>query len=580
MRPSCVWLLSCFGLTQCHRADRAARDAAPPRAVVDAAARDAAEPGPSAVFIPPELRDGGATRDDVGAPVDDLVTSLEDVPATDAPRLDELPLVSTLNQPMRVIWPAVNRWNDRMEREYSEFVLRLGQAVAQHRCGRLDVCLRNREYNTLYDAAADGRLALDVDCGDLPYILRAYFAFKRRLPFGFVAYVSGRGSDPRYMLNVRPFQWRTWQQFDTPRRMLRDMVSYVHTGIYRIPGEVETGDMYPPLITRHAIVPGTTYYDPNGHVLVVVEVRNDGTVFLMDGHPDGSLTYKRFGEAFALGPRILEGGFKNFRPLTWDGTTLRRATNVEIPDYGGATQWSQAAWQVGLDGGVRLPDGGVGPRTYHQWVRDALATAGSVRDPVRDFREEIQGLCRDIHDRADAVDMGLAAGQHRLPHPSSLPWNIYGTMGDWETYSTPSRDARLKAALREMYNGVAAIPQGSPLIPQLRTAWAEETARPECATHYVNSAGATVTLSFTQVIDRMYAISFDPYHCPELRWGAPAGSPERATCPDGADKVSWYNREQRLRNQIDRYYGVPTPVESGVAAGPEVDPRTLLGITR
>ena len=40
-----------------------------------------------------------------------------------------------------------------MEREYSEFVLRLGQAVAQHRCGRLDVCLRSREFNTLYDAA-------------------------------------------------------------------------------------------------------------------------------------------------------------------------------------------------------------------------------------------------------------------------------------------------------------------------------------------------------------------------------------------------------------------------------------------
>jgi hypothetical protein len=71
-------------------------------------------------------------------------------------------------------------------------------------------------------------------------------------------------------------------------------------------------------------------------------------------------------------------------------------------------------------------------------------------------------------------------------------------------------------------------------------------------------------------------MSFDPYHCPELRWGAPAGSPERASCPDGAGKLKWYADEQRLRNRIDREYGAPTPLESGPTEVPDVDPRTIL----
>ena len=58
--------------------------------------------------------------------------------------------------------------------------------------------------------------------------------------------------------------------------------------------------------------------------------------------------------------------------------------------------------------------------------------------------------CDDLHYRADAVDLAMAAGINRRPEPDRLPPNIYGTEGDWETYSTPSRDARLKTAFKEL----------------------------------------------------------------------------------------------------------------------------------
>ena len=52
-------------------------------------------------------------------------------------------------------------------------------------------------------------------------------------------------------------------------------------------------------------------------------------------------------------------------------------------------------------------------------------------------------------------------------------------------------------------------------------------------------------LTFDDLMHRLFAISFDPYHCIELRWGA-QGS-ERESCPDSTPKVKWYMAEQRLR---------------------------------
>ena len=44
---------------------------------------------------------------------------------------------------------------------------------------------------------------------------------------------------------------------------------------------------------------------------------------------------------------------------------------------------------------------------------------------------------------------------HLRPQPDRLPDNIYGTSGDWEVYSTPSRDARLRTAFKELRDEVA-----------------------------------------------------------------------------------------------------------------------------
>ncbi|HPX42147.1 MAG TPA: hypothetical protein PLF51_17055, partial [Candidatus Hydrogenedentes bacterium] len=48
----------------------------------------------------------------------------------------------------------------------------------------------------------------------------------------------------------------------------------------------------------------------------------------------------------------------------------------------------------------------------------------------------------------------------------------------------------------------------------------------ETVFHYTNSAGQPVRLSLLDVERRLYDLSFDPNHPPELRWGAAPGSAE------------------------------------------------------
>ncbi len=66
-------------------------------------------------------------------------------------------------------------------------------------------------------------------------------------------------------------------------------------------------------------------------------------------------------------------------------------------------------------------------------------------------------------------------------------------------------------------------------------------------------------MNFDDMAQRLFALSFDPYNCVELRWGD-AASP---ACPDGAAKRRWYAAEAPMRAGIGRDEG------GGENAGPQ-----------
>jgi hypothetical protein len=461
-----------------------------------------------------------------------------------------------------------DRWSAADERGYGEFVTALGDSG----CRTVDACLKSaaNPFRAADPAGADFR----ADCADLPYFLRFYYAWKRGLPFSYVSDVSprGRARDIRYSARGNMVERRR----DVPSgadglSVLARLQDEISSATYRIDPELEGQDFYSPALDRSGIRPGTVIYDPNGHLAVVFRVEPDGRIRYIDAHPDNSLTRGTYDLRFVRAAPGMGAGFKNWRPLRLEGARLEggvfvggrlvAAPNRAIPDfaltqYYGTGARPEGSWRNGsfLLAGRRLD--------YYDYVRAALGGGSLHFDPVREIADMVDSNCADLSYRAEAVDIALAAGLQHRPQPERLPPNIYGTDGDWETYSTPSRDARLKTAFRNLRGTAERFLElwrtrdpslsyrGANLAADLLAAYDGAAAR--CRISYRRSDGGVVAFGYEEARTRLFRLSFDPHHCVERRWGAEGI--ELASCRDGALKRAWYEAQQRLRNQIDRTY--------------------------
>jgi hypothetical protein len=481
-------------------------------------------------------------------------------------------------------WRATRDWTDADEDAYSEWVGTVGRGRAAGLC-RVDAraqrislwsCLATPEVNPLYDDR-DLETYFRSDCGDTPYVLRAYYAYKNALPFSYVAGVTGAEGS----LNNGVEYTRDWRDYESFADLVEQMTTYhVHAEMFRMPVTVENDDSYPVRVTRDAIRPGAVFYDRRGHVLVVFAVDDDGTVRFFDGHPDNSLTVSSFGEQWPQGSRDTGGGFRAFRPQRFDlgSGQFSRARNADLPDYSAEEQFQSSYVVAGRTVG------------YHEWVRLTLCTSG-CNDVVGRFREGLATICNDVRARVESVDAAVQAGMSARPHPNALPPNIYdasGVWADWEVYSSPGRDVRLRQGFRSLHDfvaeSVASARAGGTMYTFDGTAdelveaylelWQGALSDPSCRVEYATSAGGRVALTLADVEARLFDLSFDPYHCPELRWGAVGA--ERATCPDDAVKLRWYDDEARLRNIVDRGDWTTTPLDLGPEEPPDVGVGALL----
>jgi hypothetical protein len=467
-------------------------------------------------------------------------------------------------------------WTEQDERAYEEFVRRIGESD----CRTVHDCLTDAKSNPLYRASNPPGMRFTADCADLPYLLRAYFAWKNGLPFSYSAGVTP-------VRDAGDIRYNDWGNRISRRR---DLTGPVIDARREIPGMLEAvtsahfryapayagsllPDHYPVRITRESVKAGTILYDPYGHLAVVYKVSPEGRVHFIDAHPGNALTRGVFGKAHKRYVPAVGGGFKRWRPQRLVGATLQAdgsyqggtivlAPDRELEDWSdeqfyGTEDKRPKDWEAGrfVHAGETLD--------YYQFVRKRLARGTFRYDPVDETRSMVRTLCEDLKYRVHAVDAAIAADMHLRPQPDRLPDNIYGTSGDWEVYSTPSRDARLRTAFKELRDEVARFLElaasnssqlayaGADLRRDLLHAYNNEASA--CLLSYTRSDGSRKQLTFVDVTRRLPLLSFDPYHCPERRWGA-SDRDELATCSDGTNKTSWYEAEQRLRNQLDRTY--------------------------
>lgn len=507
-------------------------------------------------------------------------------------------------------------WTERHERQFGEFVASLGQAVEKRNCGKVDSCLKS--VANPYINSDPAGLKYYSDCADLPYYLRSYFAWKNGLPMSIVSEVKARetsglfNKDVRYNSagNIVAKRYDVLAKsnfmktsFPNALEILNETIpSLTYSATYRMPGnDAELfSDFYPAKLDRTGIRPGTVIYDPNGHVAIVYKVTDDGRVFYIDAHPDNSLTMGMFTPKFVRSNPGQGAGFKNFRPLTVVGATqdsngvyvggkIVGTPNSQLPGYSteqfyGTQPDPGGVWNKGK---FIINEQSV---NFYEYTRMKLSTGDMRIDPLVDIAQLTEDICVSLKDRVAAVDESRTKGIYLKPHPAKLPLNIYGTDGEWESYSTPSRDARLKVSfidlLAQTKNNIERYNKRDPginyaggnLAADLLAVYSQKAQ--ECQFSYTTTNGKTVTMNLEAGRQRLFNMSFDPYHCVEKRWGARL--PEELNgCTDDANKNAWYEAERWLRYQSERRYDArmdyslsdltgPKP-GAGIEAPPDID---------
>ena len=502
------------------------------------------------------------------------------------------------------VWPVAADWTRVTENLYSAWIEKLFDAPLDEQPSwkAMHEVLRDKSRNVLFNHLGlredeKGQI-VQPDCADVPYFLRAYFAFKMGLPFGYSKCTRGDGGQAPKC----PQWWNTQNEEPPPAPpqprmpaqsaglfgMFNDpaappvmklppkppglvpgfvyylrttIANAVHSGNGRTAADDDNTDYYPVPLSEDTLRPGTIYADPYGHVLVLVKrvaQTGDGAgVFLaVDGQPDGTVARKRFWRGnflFAQNPALGSPGFKRFRPIVREKNgTLGRLTNDEIaksPDYGDFS----------------LDQSKLAVEDFYDRMDDVMSPA--PLDSVRALKEVVTSLEEQVNTRVASVENGRkyqvgGGGDVAMPDGAS----IFETTGAWEDFATPSRDLRLLIAIdvvRSFPERVArrperyAMPQDKSVADvkaELETMLTSELAERKFS--YTRSDGSQWTLALKEVLDRMAGLemAYNLNDCVELRWGAAENSEEAVTCKRRAPSAqrqkmseyrAWFSERRR-----------------------------------
>jgi hypothetical protein len=451
------------------------------------------------------------------------------------------------------LWPTRNTWTHAFENVYSAWIEALFDAPEseQPSWAALHEVLRDPKRNFLYDhlgAKEDSSKTAPVirpDCADLPYFLRAYFAWKMRLPFGLAecsrggrgrppachGLVTNEDSDERAEPMKKDGAVATFSAF-----LRGTLADRAHSGSARTPFEDENADYYPVKLSWENLRPGTVYADPYGHVLVVAKrvpqtSEQGGVLYAVDGQPDGTVARKRFwrGNFLYARQRELGGpGFKHFRPLIRRAGHLARSEDDGIKRSSEYADVSREASALDIEGFFDAMDDVLSPRPL---------------DPERAMLETIAALEEQVATRVKSVDNGrkwLATAHSPAPMPEGA--EIFETTGPWEDFATPSRDLRLLIALDVVRGFPArvarrperyAMPAGkSPKdVESALTAILDRELKSRSVA-YTRTDGSSQSLTLAEVLTRSAAfeVTYNLNDCVEVRWGATPGTNEASTC--------------------------------------------------
>jgi hypothetical protein len=335
-------------------------------------------------------------------------------------------------------------------------------------------------------------------------------------------------------------------------------LTLVHSGNFRTRPDDSDSFTYPLVLDRRYVRPGTVFYSPDGHVGMVAEVRKDGTIKLLDAHPDQSITRILLSPKLQVRASNGSGGFRGFRWAVGRG--------------------ERAEW---IDHNERLPGFSLEQSAFadfHAEVRKRMR--GGRIDPLATFERYIrEDAYQEALDRAAAVELGWQAARERT---IAIPENIYEAEGDWENFSTPARDIRLRLSflgvaeearryvqlMREQPKSMRVAVE-SPEALGRKLLEIKERLFEDLAVPYRMSSGEEISITLAEIERRLFRLSFDPNHPPELRWGSKNVDPVF---------LASYEWQQSWRNRLTKKGGAMSPDDADNPA--EIPPHDLSAMIR
>ena len=484
-------------------------------------------------------------------------------------------------------WPIRRQWTPAETQHYARWVENIyfmkTRGTVEQRTAKLERILTDPEMNLLENPqfAGEGsnpQLPAGVirsmhhlmDGGKFTAFIPAYYAYRRALPWMSTVVTSGKGDIRTSPSNipvgsVNSFEYRSVGEF------FKNAVGWFISGNYRVnlnERRAELSDTVPVAINRTYLLPGCINY-VDGHCLLLAHVSEYGELYFLNCSTTITrdiFSYNGMNTVSGITPRGTDpdnpwnGCFQGLRVLRYPiaetdsrGRVIRvrRRTDEEMKEFGFSTEQYEIIREIYTT--QSITEGDLKPQSFHDLIRLRMKTVDSI-SPLK-FMEQYADEILEVYVSREAFiqdawrDVRANGG---ITYPEELPdENIFQAFGRWETWSSPSSDVDrrnkyfyladwLEYAIRlyglvpsfveltglEKYEIQSQSDLARALLAEKNRIFAEHSME------YTNSAGNKVTLTLLDIEQRLYDLSFDPNHPPELRWGAPEGSEERASAPE------------------------------------------------
>jgi hypothetical protein len=402
------------------------------------------------------------------------------------------------------VWKAENQWTPEFENKYSEWI---------HSSFKQDIFLKGTWSG------------ISTDCADAAYSAHVIFSFINKLPFSIK---DPTGSGRRITNEMSRFD-----SIDEPVARARAFVEYINdvTDTKSLPD-----DTYPIAISRSTLKPGTIWirpsiipigfwgvFDPKqqqtpGHAETVVGVEETGVIDLLGSTVPEGVRALIPTTSLAMMPTTSSLGFRHWiLPQNVDlAIEQQPGYSLEQLTMGTATASKKTSTATS-----KQHNSAIGGRSIHQFEEDVqhrLALRSETSGEV--ISRTTKELCSLATSRLEIVTKGVA-------YDAQLGQGACMNADEYDMYSTPSRDGRIKEVAQALLTAV-----GGGMFNR-SSSIENVSALDQCAPLQI-APNQTLTLKeyVKNVMDNK--VSSDPNESLGARWGLASAS-HRCPTPKGAE---------------------------------------------